>query len=202
MALNAFGSETSTGEIYLISAIDYAVANGAHIINASWGIGDYPAAMAESIRRAVDAGVMFACSAGNNKMSLDLTPQYPAAFLYPRMVAVGGFEQEDLRYRNSSYGHSRVHILAPGRQILSTWSGGILRSASGTSLSAPHVCGLAALLISTRPEFIGGERGPARLRPGGAPDLDAPGIHRRRARPRRRLGVGQDHGRHGAAAAL
>ena len=53
----------------------------------------------------------------------------------------------------SNYGVKTVHVAAPGRDILSTWLNDDYREASGTSMAAPQVSGVAALILAAEPKL-------------------------------------------------
>ncbi len=130
-----------------IKAIDYATTMGAHIMNNSWGGGGYSQALYESIVRARDAGILFVAAAGNNGSNLDQTPTYPASYEVENVMAVAAIEPTGALASFSNYGRVGAHIAAPGANILSYTKNG-LESWSGTSMAAPHVSGVAALLLS------------------------------------------------------
>lgn len=135
-----------------IDAIHYAVNMGAKVINASWG-GTMPDALREAIIWAETKGVLFVCSSGNDGENLDVYPYYPASFGLPNMVVVGSSAFDDAVTGDSNWGRRTVDILAPGIEIPSTLPNGRYGYMSGTSMSAPHVAGAAALLWSVHPEW-------------------------------------------------
>ncbi|MGV3774631.1 MAG: S8 family serine peptidase, partial [Verrucomicrobiales bacterium] len=147
MALKAF-DETGNGDLFAaIQAIDYAVANGARIINASWGLDDKSRALEETVQSAIERGVVFVAASGNDKTE---TPSYPAG--YPGVISVGATTSQDERALFSNYG-STVALSAPGQDILSTLPRNSYGINSGTSMAAPHVSGAAALILAQRPGF-------------------------------------------------
>ncbi|GAB4324503.1 MAG: hypothetical protein Kow0059_20150 [Candidatus Sumerlaeia bacterium] len=148
MALNSFGAESSTEEIYLIQAIDYAVAMGAQIINASWGTVVEPRALNDAVRRACDAGLLVTAAAGNEGLNADDSPFFPGALAHGRLLNAGAITQSDALATFSNWGKQSVHFLAPGVIVWSTDNAGGYRAGSGTSFAAPHAAGVAALLWS------------------------------------------------------
>jgi hypothetical protein len=79
---------------------------------------------------------------------------YPANFPIPSQLTVGAVNDFDSLATFSNYGKSRVHISAPGVSVYSTAVGGY-RILSGTSMAAPFVSGLAAMVINEKPELSG-----------------------------------------------
>lgn len=134
-----------------VKAIDWCVDNGAQILNNSWGGGPFSQALADSIQRAADRGVLFIASAGNNGSNNDMLPSYPGSYVLPNIVAVGATNNQDLIAKFSNYGARSVHLSAPGDQIYSTLPGGAYGYLSGTSMATPHVTGAAALLLEREP---------------------------------------------------
>ena len=127
-------------------AINYAVDNGAQIINLSvYANGAPPAVLEQALSRAAQLGVIVVGIAGN-----DSQPQvcYPAK--YPSVLAVSATDRNDRLASFSNYG-SEVSVSAPGEKITSLFSGGIAGTSSGTSFSAPHVSGTLALILSANP---------------------------------------------------
>lgn len=115
-----------------IKAIDYAVKNGATVINASWGgeKGDEDdSALIESIERARDAGVLFVAAAGNGRNGAgydndnDPKPSIPAALDISNIVAVAAIDSSEKLASFSNWGAKTVKIGAPGVKILSTVPG-------------------------------------------------------------------------------
>jgi subtilisin family serine protease len=128
-----------------IKAIEYATAKGAKVINASWGGGSYSALMLQAISSF--PGV-FVASAGNNSLNLDVTPYYPACYDSANIITVAAIESTGGVANYSNYGARQVEIGAPGTNVLSTMPGNAYGSKSGTSMAAPHVSGVVALLFS------------------------------------------------------
>ena len=149
----------SNGE--LIAGIQYAVDNGAKVMNVSLGGYDFSTFVYEAIETANSAGVLFVASAGNGGIdgigdNNDLTPHYPSGYNLPNIISVAATDQNDIRVSFSNYGLTSVHVAAPGVYVISTvpnwWSEyqgyGVLEFELGTSMAAPHVSGLAGLLYS------------------------------------------------------
>ena len=124
-------------------AIEWAVDNGADVINLSLG-GPAPAPQIEAaLEYAYSNDVVTVCSAGNSNCG---NVSYPAA--YPECIAVANTDHDDQRGMLSSCG-PEVDVAAPGTDVLSAYQGDYL-VASGTSAAAPHVSGLVALLVAER----------------------------------------------------
>lgn len=130
----------------IAAGIVYAVDNGAHIINLSLGGEESSETMLAAVEYANEKNVLVVASTGNTGEGV----LYPAA--YPPVMAVGASNEFDLRPSFSNYG-TEVDLVAPGVEIYSTWYRGNYFSKSGTSMAVPHVSGVAALLLSQRPEL-------------------------------------------------
>ncbi|MGE0032850.1 MAG: S8 family peptidase [Pseudothermotoga sp.] len=146
MPLRAIGSD-GTGSVFnFAKAVVYAVDHGAKIINASLGSSS-PSTLSQAVvRYAYQNDVVMVCAAGNDGSSgID----YPAA--YPETIAVGAVTIDTTRANYSDYG-PELDVVAPGgdedQPILSTYGGGTYAYAAGTSMAAPHVTGIVALMIS------------------------------------------------------
>jgi serine protease len=137
--------DTST----VTAGIEYAVNNGADIINLSLGGDIKDPNLEEAINRAVERGVLVFAAAGNNS---DNSVLYPAA--YNNVVAVGAVNPENQRSSYSNYG-PQLDLVAPGDNIYSTYghyiNPGFERDyldLSGTSMATPYVSGIAGLLLA------------------------------------------------------
>jgi subtilisin family serine protease len=148
--LDANGSGSTSGAV---RAIDYAIAHGASIINASWGGGGYDQALADAIGRARKAGVIFVAAAGNNGTNDDTTPFYPADYHSDNVVVVGADDSTDHPAWFSNYGPNTVDLYAPGVGIWSTTPNNTYSDFSGTSMATPYVTGALALLKSEHPDW-------------------------------------------------
>ncbi len=137
-------SQSGTG-FDVAKAIDYAVANGARIINLSLGGPNPSNVLIDAIDRASRSGVLLFAAGGNFETG---AVDFPARM--PNVVAVGasgGQAAPDARAAFSNWG-PEIDVVAPGEGVITTMSGGGYRGASGTSFSTPLVAGVATLLLS------------------------------------------------------
>jgi len=145
----------------IANAIRYAVDNGAMVINMSFGKGFSPekAAVDEAVKYADSKGVLMVHAAGNDGENLAEKPSFPTpAYLSGgkpnNWIEVGASSWkglDSLAAPFSNYGKAQVDVFAPGVDILSTVPGGGYERESGTSMAAPVVTGLAAMLMSYFP---------------------------------------------------
>ena len=144
------------------NAIRYAADNGAHIINMSFGKGYSPEKQAvdEAVRYAEERGVLFVHAAGNDAEDIGTEPSYPTRNFVQgdsarNWIEVGAISWEgapDLVATFSNYGKT-VDVFAPGVDILSTIPDAEYEENSGTSMAAPVVSGVAALVMSYYPDL-------------------------------------------------
>ena len=147
----------------IANAIRYAVDNGANVINMSFGKGYSPekAAVDEAVKYADSKGVLMVHAAGNDGENLAEkasfpTPAYLSGGKPNNWIEVGASSWkglDSLAAPFSNYGKAQVDVFAPGVDILSTVPGGGYERESGTSMAAPVVSGLAALLMSYYPNL-------------------------------------------------
>ena len=142
----------------LIDGILWAADNGAQVINMSLGGDAADDTLRDALRYAYEKGVVIAASAGNDNTAVF----YPAAY-DAYCLAVAATDYDDLRTSYSCFG-PEVDVAAPGEAILSlvpTWYWGPdylpYAFGYGTSASAPHVAGLAALLKGLKPWLTAGD---------------------------------------------
>ncbi len=128
------------------AAIVYASDNGAHVINMSWGDPRPSPLMRDVIRYAYDKGCVLVASTGNEGSE---SLYYPAGF--DETIAVGASDSFDEVTSISNYGRN-IDLVAPGSGVISTVIGGKYEYWSGTSMAAPHVSGLAALILGLSPD--------------------------------------------------
>ena len=138
-----------------IECIDFAVANGARVVNCSWGGGEYSQALFNSLSAARTAGVLVVVAAGNDGFNNDTLPTYPASYNLDNIIVVGAIDQSDTLARFSNYGQTSVDLAAPGVGIYSCTAGSDASydTYEGTSMAAPHVTGVAALLLAQTPNL-------------------------------------------------
>ncbi|MHC4205443.1 MAG: S8 family serine peptidase, partial [Planctomycetota bacterium] len=151
-----------------IEAVQYAIDNGADIINFSSG-GEYDSqALKETIEKAGDAGLLFVAGAGNDYGSdNDETPVYPASYDLDNIISVMSTDANDMMSDFSNFGADSVDIAAPGTGIVSTTPtvgnmamtvfgvstnyDTLSTTANGTSQATGYISGAAALVWSHYP---------------------------------------------------
>lgn len=149
------------------NAIRYAVDNGAQVINMSFGKGfsPYKSAVDDAVRYADQKGVLMVHAAGNDAEDIDTEPNFPnryfldgdSASLWIEVGASSWQGPDQLAAPFSNFGHQRVHIFAPGHNIMAPTPGNGCEPLSGTSMAAPVVSGIAALIMSYYPELTAAE---------------------------------------------
>ncbi|TLF46534.1 S8 family peptidase [Maribacter aurantiacus] len=146
--------------------IRYAVDNGAKIINGSFGKSFSPNAqwVYDAIKYAADNDVLFVHAAGNDGANLDdpANPNYPndqinnGAEFADNVITVGALDPKygsELVASYSNYGKINVDIFAPGTDVYSTYPNNEYEYSPGTSMAAPAVSGVAALVWSQYPDL-------------------------------------------------
>ncbi|WKZ56542.1 MAG: S8 family peptidase [Bdellovibrionota bacterium] len=149
--LSANGSGSTANAV---KCVDYLTAlkllKGIDIVasNNSWGGGGYSIALHQAIQRAHAAGILFVAAAGNNGRDNDAIPRYPTGYDVDNIISVASLQKAGTLSSFSNYGATSVDIAAPGSAIVSSYLNNNYASLSGTSMAAPHVSGLLALMRS------------------------------------------------------
>ena len=144
MPVQVFGGKFAAA-YDIANGIIYAADNGAKIINLSLGSESYSSAVDYAVEYAHKKGAVIIAAAGNESTS---APSYPAALQY--VLAVSATDSKDKDASFSNYG-SYINYSAPGEDIYSTVSGSKYQYMDGTSMAAPVVSGVAALVLSRNP---------------------------------------------------
>ena len=153
LPLKVLNSQGSGSTDDVAAAIRYAADQGADVINMSLGSTGCSQTIADAINYAYfdgDEGAVIVAAAGNSGASIG----YPAKL--PPVIAVGATDHKDTRGYFSSYGEA-LDVVAPGVRILSTVPNNGYDTFSGTSMAAPHVAGVAGLLLAQRPDLSQGQ---------------------------------------------
>ncbi|MDD5542649.1 MAG: S8 family serine peptidase [Acidobacteriia bacterium] len=175
MPIKAF-DENGAGDLFaVVSAIYYAVDNGADVINMSFSFADGSQTLKQATNYANHNHVALVASIGNDGVSAN-DNSFPAD--NPNVTAVAATDNNDTLAPFSNYGH-KVDFTAPGVNLCTIAPGGHYALVSGTSFSSALVSGLVALADSARasnPDHIKGAMGQAavnidKLNPGYKNDL-------------------------------
>jgi subtilisin family serine protease len=149
LAIRAFGAgaEQEGTTFGIIAGLDWAVQQGARVVNMSFA-GPTDPALHDALAKARKKGLVLIAAAGN--AGAKSPPLYPAAD--PNVIAVTATDANDRLFAQANRG-SYVALAAPGVDILAAAPNGAMQLATGTSIAAAHVSGIAALLIERRPSL-------------------------------------------------
>jgi subtilisin family serine protease len=148
--------EGSSAEV--MAAIQYAIdlkraGINLRVLNLSLGGGESSDSFRELLNDANQAGILIVAAAGNEASNNDDTPVYPANYDLPNIVSVAAIDNKGALASFSNFGAETVDLAAPGVFIWSTFPMGFYFFLDGTSMAAPHVSGIAALVLSKRPDL-------------------------------------------------
>ncbi len=155
MAVKFLSASGSGSLSNAVKAINYAVSNGATILNNSWGGGGFSSSLEAAITGAKNAGAIFVAASGNSGLNTDLSgnTNYPSGYAVDNVVAVASTTRTDALSSFSNYGATTVDLAAPGSSILSTTPNGTYSTFSGTSMATPHVAGALAVFWDAFPNL-------------------------------------------------
>ncbi len=182
--LNASGNANCLNNIialeYVINAKESfdAGMGGANVrvINASFGGAGFCYSFRDLLREANEVGIAFVAAAGNGGPDftaddIDVSPHYPTSYDSPNIIGVTAHDRYGHILGFANYGAKTVALAAPGFSIISTTPmiqtdimtsfnvSPMYNSLAGTSMAAPHVSGIAALVLAQFPDLT-----PAELR--------------------------------------
>lgn len=129
----------------VIEGVQWSIGNGMQVVNMSLGTTSDIPAFHDALIAAYNSGIVLVAAAGNSGPG-DNTVLYPAK--YAEVIAVSATNSTDAVASFSSRG-AEVELAAPGVSIYSSYKGGGYKTLSGTSMAAPHVSGVAALVIAS-----------------------------------------------------
>jgi subtilisin family serine protease len=160
-----------------IEALAYALDMGADIVSGSFAAPFYSRPERDALEELGSAGILTVLAAGNQNADNDLllfaatgpvSPAFPASYDLPGVLSVGASNHRDeyaydtgcaIRAGDSAqcaftnWGAVSVDVVAPGTDVLSTVPGAAYDVKVGTSMSVPHVAGIAGLVESQHPEY-------------------------------------------------
>jgi subtilisin family serine protease len=150
MAVKFMDSDGRGSTSDAIDGIDYAIHEGARIINASFGSSKKSSALEDEVNYAKSKNTLLVVAAGNNGQNIDSTPTYPASFTQGNILTVAATTASGGLASFSNYGKKGVDLGAPGDGILSTYLNSGYKTLSGTSMAAPLVTAAAAMLSAQK----------------------------------------------------
>jgi subtilisin family serine protease len=149
LAIRAFGAgaEQEGTTFGILSGLDWAVAHGARVVNMSFA-GPADPALQDALAKARRKGLVLIAAAGN--AGPKSPPLYPGAD--PNVIAVTATDRDDHLFAQANRG-GYIALAAPGVDVLAPAPGAAMQLATGTSVAAAHVSGIAALLIERKPSL-------------------------------------------------
>ncbi|MEH2176259.1 S8 family peptidase [Nostoc sp.] len=147
MPVKALDSSGSGSYSSISKGIRYAVDNGANVINLSLGGASSNRTLESAINYASSKGVIVVMAAGNDG---DSSPDYPARYASKSGIAVGAVDKNNnlADFSNRSGTNPIAYVTAPGVKVYSSVPNNQYATYSGTSMAAPHVAGIVALMLS------------------------------------------------------
>jgi subtilisin family serine protease len=181
--LSQYGSgslSNAAAGIYYLLQIHEQYPNTPIILNNSWAAGTTNVALNQALDDALNAGILIINAAGNSGLDLNNSPTYPAMLAADNLAAISvanlsteisnnqyANQQSELNltklHSSSNYGLNIVTLAAPGTDILSSWPLALsaedypYQYETGTSMAAPMISGLAALIWQHYPELTASE---------------------------------------------
>src|SRR5918995_3401926 len=156
MPIRVLGPTGSGTTAMIANGFAYGAQHGAKVVNASLGGGTFDPTLADTIGAAPET--LFVVAAGNGGADRvgddnDLSGQqiYPCGYAFANVVCAAATDLSDGLAPFSNYGATSVDLAAPGVRIGSTYVSGTYVHNEGTSMAAPHVAGVAALLLASHP---------------------------------------------------
>lgn len=150
--LDRKGSGTWSG---VIAGVNYVAANGVNGEVANMSLGGGISTTLDAAVLTASANVKFAIAAGNSGSNAN--NYSPARVNGPNIYTVSAMSVGDNWASFSNYGNPPIEYCAPGVAIKSTWKNGGYNTISGTSMAAPHVCGLLLLGTVTTSGTVNGD---------------------------------------------
>lgn len=145
IAIRVFDDNGYTSDFNIIESLDFAMNNGARVVNMSWGSTTKSPTMEQAFENAISRGMILVASAGNEPTG---KPVYPAA--YGSVIAVGANDPHGDRWKSSNYG-SFIEVNAPGFATLPVGHKGDPGLYAGTSISSALVAGSVADYLNRNP---------------------------------------------------
>ena len=134
----------------ILEGINWSIENEMNIISMSFGTPTYSESLEYMLDKAYDSGIILVAASGNEAEGV----WYPAK--YENVIAVGNTDESNQLAPSSNFG-PEIELVAPGTNIVSTYLNDWYVLISGTSLSAPHVTGIVALILGRYPDLSVGE---------------------------------------------
>lgn len=153
MPLRFLGANGTGSTSDAVAALEYAVDMGVKVSNNSWGSYAFSTTLNNAINASKSIGHVYVASAGNDGLNTDVNPHYPSGYAHDNIISVAATNNRDKMPTWSNYGASSVDLGAPGDDVASTFKNSTYVYLSGTSMAAPHVAGVAALLYIQNPSW-------------------------------------------------